>query len=299
MKITKNDIFCVENSPYFWLKGRKRITTTTTPLDCGHLAGEDLFGLQQHDYAELKQTKRELELLEKLYTLYITVLQKVNGYAAQRRVYTPPPQDGVLVSIILFFIRCAVEIQPESSPLQRQLKRCRHNLAHGLNRILGGIRSLPLQRPNIAFLPRAKGQLTILNSKPCRCVDILWTELQFQAITDEARALLSQWDPNISVYMFPSTVFSQPNPQTVTPTSGKLFILPLSQIRRHPTRFSIINPYFSGHGAPPRFSCQYLSSPVAFAAPILLFQDTAFLEAFSICQQWSCEVILTTVFCSV
>ena len=44
------------------------------------MAGEELFGLQQHQYPELAKTKKELELLDKLYTLYINVLQKVNGY---------------------------------------------------------------------------------------------------------------------------------------------------------------------------------------------------------------------------
>ncbi|KAH9599603.1 Dynein heavy chain [Trypanosoma melophagium] len=45
-----------------------------------HMAGEELFGLPQHKYPELVKTKKELELLDKLYTLYINVLQKVDGY---------------------------------------------------------------------------------------------------------------------------------------------------------------------------------------------------------------------------
>ncbi|CUG94317.1 dynein heavy chain, putative [Bodo saltans] len=45
-----------------------------------YMAGEELFGLPQHQYPELVRTKKELELLDKLYTLYINVLQKVNGY---------------------------------------------------------------------------------------------------------------------------------------------------------------------------------------------------------------------------
>eukprot|EP00658_Telonema_sp_P-2_P083320 TRINITY_DN8993_c0_g2_i1.p1 TRINITY_DN8993_c0_g2~~TRINITY_DN8993_c0_g2_i1.p1 ORF type:complete len:4024 (-),score=1669.66 TRINITY_DN8993_c0_g2_i1:145-12216(-) len=45
-----------------------------------YMAGEELFGLPQHQYPELTKTKKELELLDKLYTLYINVLQKVNGY---------------------------------------------------------------------------------------------------------------------------------------------------------------------------------------------------------------------------
>eukprot|EP01012_Entosiphon_sulcatum_P023115 TRINITY_DN280_c0_g1_i7.p1 TRINITY_DN280_c0_g1~~TRINITY_DN280_c0_g1_i7.p1 ORF type:complete len:2218 (+),score=554.82 TRINITY_DN280_c0_g1_i7:76-6729(+) len=46
-----------------------------------YMAGEELFGLPQHDYPELRKTQKELGLLEKLYTLYINVIQKVNGYA--------------------------------------------------------------------------------------------------------------------------------------------------------------------------------------------------------------------------
>lgn len=45
-----------------------------------YMAGEELFGLPQHQYPELSKTKKELELLDKLYSLYMNVLQKVNGY---------------------------------------------------------------------------------------------------------------------------------------------------------------------------------------------------------------------------
>ncbi|SCU69962.1 Cytoplasmic dynein 2 heavy chain (DYNC2H1), putative [Trypanosoma equiperdum] len=44
------------------------------------MAGEELFGLPLHKYPELVKTKKELELLDKLYTLYINVLHKVDGY---------------------------------------------------------------------------------------------------------------------------------------------------------------------------------------------------------------------------
>lgn len=44
------------------------------------MAGEELFGLPVHKYPELVKTRKELELLDKLYTLYINVLQKVKGY---------------------------------------------------------------------------------------------------------------------------------------------------------------------------------------------------------------------------
>lgn len=44
------------------------------------MAGEELFGLPVHKYPELVKTRKELELLDKLYSLYINVLQKVKGY---------------------------------------------------------------------------------------------------------------------------------------------------------------------------------------------------------------------------
>ena len=42
--------------------------------------GEQLFGLVVTEYPELQQIKRELGLLQKLYTLYNTVIETVNGY---------------------------------------------------------------------------------------------------------------------------------------------------------------------------------------------------------------------------
>lgn len=42
--------------------------------------GEELFGLQVTDYAKLKDIKKELNLLQKLYSLYNDVINSVNGY---------------------------------------------------------------------------------------------------------------------------------------------------------------------------------------------------------------------------
>lgn len=39
-----------------------------------------MFGLSVTEYPELQQIKRELGLLQKLYTLYNTVIETVNGY---------------------------------------------------------------------------------------------------------------------------------------------------------------------------------------------------------------------------
>mmetsp|Transcript_13743 Transcript_13743/g.31844 ORF Transcript_13743/g.31844 Transcript_13743/m.31844 type:complete len:4493 (+) Transcript_13743:136-13614(+) len=43
--------------------------------------GEQLFGLPVTHYPELQQTKKELDLLEKLYSLYVAVVQTVGGYS--------------------------------------------------------------------------------------------------------------------------------------------------------------------------------------------------------------------------
>eukprot|EP01028_Stygiella_incarcerata_P006636 TRINITY_DN270_c0_g1_i1.p1 TRINITY_DN270_c0_g1~~TRINITY_DN270_c0_g1_i1.p1 ORF type:complete len:4523 (-),score=1222.92 TRINITY_DN270_c0_g1_i1:192-13760(-) len=46
-----------------------------------YAVGEELFGLPKEDYPDLVKIKRELVLLDKLYSLYIEVIDRVNGYA--------------------------------------------------------------------------------------------------------------------------------------------------------------------------------------------------------------------------
>ena len=43
-------------------------------------AGEELFGFAITEYPELHQIRKEINLLQKLYSLYNEVLEKVNGY---------------------------------------------------------------------------------------------------------------------------------------------------------------------------------------------------------------------------
>jgi dynein heavy chain len=43
-------------------------------------AGEELFGLQQQEYPQLTKMERELEFLQRLYTLYIDVIKNVSSY---------------------------------------------------------------------------------------------------------------------------------------------------------------------------------------------------------------------------
>lgn len=43
-------------------------------------AGEELFGLPRTDYPELAKTKKEIELLERVYSLYVEVVTRVGEY---------------------------------------------------------------------------------------------------------------------------------------------------------------------------------------------------------------------------
>ena len=45
-----------------------------------YTAGEQLFGLSITDYPLLTRTKKELNLLQKLYGLYSAVMNSINGY---------------------------------------------------------------------------------------------------------------------------------------------------------------------------------------------------------------------------
>ncbi len=42
--------------------------------------GEDLFGMSVTDYPELQQIKKEVALMQKLYSLYNDVIDSVKGY---------------------------------------------------------------------------------------------------------------------------------------------------------------------------------------------------------------------------
>lgn len=43
-------------------------------------SGESLFGIEITEYPALQQRKRELNLLQKLYSLYLQVMRSVDGY---------------------------------------------------------------------------------------------------------------------------------------------------------------------------------------------------------------------------
>jgi len=45
-----------------------------------YYAGEELFGLPRTDYPELTKMKKEIDLLEKVYSLYIDVITTVGDY---------------------------------------------------------------------------------------------------------------------------------------------------------------------------------------------------------------------------
>ena len=44
-------------------------------------SGEELFGLPVTAYPELERTEKELSLLDRLYSLYTSVISTINGYA--------------------------------------------------------------------------------------------------------------------------------------------------------------------------------------------------------------------------
>ncbi len=67
-------------------------------------AGEELFGLPVNDYPELTKTQKELSLLEKLYTLYVSVLQKINGYSDL--LWSELDFDSITQEVIQFQQQC-------------------------------------------------------------------------------------------------------------------------------------------------------------------------------------------------
>lgn len=43
-------------------------------------SGEELFGLPVTQYPELEQTEKEIQMLDRLYNLYVTVITTIKGY---------------------------------------------------------------------------------------------------------------------------------------------------------------------------------------------------------------------------
>jgi dynein heavy chain len=43
-------------------------------------SGEELFGLRVTRYPELEATEKEVSMLDRLYTLYVTVISTIKGY---------------------------------------------------------------------------------------------------------------------------------------------------------------------------------------------------------------------------
>lgn len=43
-------------------------------------SGEELFGLPVTRYPELEQTEKEIQMLDRLYNLYVTVISTIKGY---------------------------------------------------------------------------------------------------------------------------------------------------------------------------------------------------------------------------
>lgn len=68
-QIIKNFVFCFQN----------RFDNIYRRYD-SCCAGQELFGLERVEYPDIPKTKKELNLLQKLYNLYNDVILKVNGY---------------------------------------------------------------------------------------------------------------------------------------------------------------------------------------------------------------------------
>ena len=43
-------------------------------------SGEELFGLPVTQYPELEKTEKEIQMLDRLYNLYVTVISTIKGY---------------------------------------------------------------------------------------------------------------------------------------------------------------------------------------------------------------------------
>ena len=68
--------------------------------------GEKLFGLAVHEYPELMQRKRELNLLQKLYGLYSTVNNTIDSY--YDLLWSEVDIEKINSDLVDFQNRCAV-----------------------------------------------------------------------------------------------------------------------------------------------------------------------------------------------
>jgi len=71
-----------------------------------YAAGEQLFGLQVTDYPELAKTKTEIDLLEKVYSLYIDVTTTVADYKDLLWADVPDKIDAMLLKLTDFQNAC-------------------------------------------------------------------------------------------------------------------------------------------------------------------------------------------------
>eukprot|EP00966_Prymnesium_polylepis_P103097 2388002-Prymnesium_polylepis.1 len=69
-------------------------------------AGEELFGLQQTDYPELTKTKKEIDLLERVYSLYLDVTTTVGEYKELLWTDVPGEINGMLTKVGEFQNAC-------------------------------------------------------------------------------------------------------------------------------------------------------------------------------------------------
>jgi len=74
---------CMDTQPIYilWYKDSNTYFRSVTYCWLSYSNGEKLFGSPITQYPDLEKTKKELELLDKLYSLHTAVVQTISGYS--------------------------------------------------------------------------------------------------------------------------------------------------------------------------------------------------------------------------
>eukprot|EP00854_Cymbomonas_tetramitiformis_P001067 gene1068-1616_t len=69
-------------------------------------SGEELFGLPVTEYPELERTEKEITLLDRLYSLYVTVINTINGYGDYFWVDVQAQIDQMTEAVLQYQAQC-------------------------------------------------------------------------------------------------------------------------------------------------------------------------------------------------